>query len=324
MAAKGIDAEVDYYDLLGIQITSTEKEITKAYRVKALAVHPDKNPSPDAGMSPYIEAYEVLKDVQAKAAYDKLYRARLDRKKKQMEMDSKRRKAQEELESRENAAKRTKTDLSEAEAQYKKELARLREEGAKRRQEDWKTEEVVPEMPETTELDCALKIKWKRKKHAFTEESIKELLNTIGKVDTIAFSEKKKGSALVVFKTVVDAHAIMTNKDTNQSLALFESIDWATGKEPAIVGRLNADYQKQQAARQAHYANDTRQTIPTGKPLFSAGSQSSFFRNISASAIKLSSNGPKLSDKDYETITLMQLRNSEREKTLRKLKEGGQ
>lgn len=31
------------------------------------------------------------------------------------------------------------------------------------------------------------------------------ILNPIGKVDTIALSEKKKGSALVVFKTVVDA-----------------------------------------------------------------------------------------------------------------------
>lgn len=63
----------------------------------------------------------------------------------------------------------------------------------------------LEKIPEPTELDCTLKVKWKRKKHTFTESDLEAILSPIGKVDSIALSEKKKGSALVVFKTVVDA-----------------------------------------------------------------------------------------------------------------------
>lgn len=52
-------------------------------------------------------------------------------------MDSKRRNAQVELEQREKDAKKTKIDQNQAKAQYDAEIARMREEGAKRRQEDW-------------------------------------------------------------------------------------------------------------------------------------------------------------------------------------------
>lgn len=41
--------DTDYYGLLEIEITATTKDIERAYRKKALKVHPDKNPSPDAG-----------------------------------------------------------------------------------------------------------------------------------------------------------------------------------------------------------------------------------------------------------------------------------
>lgn len=44
-----MDKEVDYYELLGIEITASASDIKNAYRKRALKVHPDKNPSPDAG-----------------------------------------------------------------------------------------------------------------------------------------------------------------------------------------------------------------------------------------------------------------------------------
>lgn len=44
-----METEVDYYELLGLEITASADDIKKAYRKRALKVHPDKNPSPDAG-----------------------------------------------------------------------------------------------------------------------------------------------------------------------------------------------------------------------------------------------------------------------------------
>jgi DnaJ family protein C protein 17 len=137
-AGKEFDPEVDYYKLLEVEYNSTHEEIRKQYRRKALKVHPDKNPSPDAAalFHALSQAYEVLTDTQAKLAYDNVIKARVERKKKHEAMDSKRRAARDELEAREKAAKRRKTDEMEAEAKYKAELARMREDGGRRRREE--------------------------------------------------------------------------------------------------------------------------------------------------------------------------------------------
>jgi len=67
-------AKADYYELLGVSKDASAEEIKKAYRKKAVQYHPDKHKG-DKGMEAKFkevsEAYEVLKDPEKKAAYDR-------------------------------------------------------------------------------------------------------------------------------------------------------------------------------------------------------------------------------------------------------------
>ena len=64
------------YDILGVSSTSTDSEIKKAYRKKAMKYHPDKSnaqnkESNEEKFKALSHAYDILKDSEKRSTYDK-------------------------------------------------------------------------------------------------------------------------------------------------------------------------------------------------------------------------------------------------------------
>src|SRR5690348_14436597 len=67
-------AKQDFYELLGVAKGAGAEDIKRAYRKLAMQYHPDRNPgdkSAEQKFKDISEAYDVLKDDQKRAAYDR-------------------------------------------------------------------------------------------------------------------------------------------------------------------------------------------------------------------------------------------------------------
>src|SRR5580692_4956188 len=63
-----------FYEVLGVVKTASGDELKKAYRKLAMQCHPDRNPGDKAAEHKFknlSEAYDVLRDEQKRAAYDR-------------------------------------------------------------------------------------------------------------------------------------------------------------------------------------------------------------------------------------------------------------
>src|SRR5205809_7017854 len=67
-------AKQDFYDILGVAKSADADTLKRAYRKLAMQYHPDRNPgdkSSEQKFKDISEAYDILKDDQKRAAYDR-------------------------------------------------------------------------------------------------------------------------------------------------------------------------------------------------------------------------------------------------------------
>lgn len=211
---------VDHYKVLGLPSGEeaaklTEKEISKAYKLKALELHPDKRPDdPDAhdNFQKLKSSYEILKDEKARKLFDDLLKIKREKQQRQSQQDGKRRKMMSDLEERERAAfapdpaVKARQEEERIARQLKEEIERIRA-----MHENKGAPAAFASVKETKQSgggmvgldkEKVLKVSWEKVGEDYTAERLREIFSEFGKVeDVVIKSSKKKGSALVVMAT---------------------------------------------------------------------------------------------------------------------------
>ncbi|XP_051039641.1 dnaJ homolog subfamily C member 17 [Phodopus roborovskii] len=247
--------QMDLYALLGIEEKAADKEVKKAYRQKALSCHPDKNPdNPRAAelFHQLSQALEVLTDAAARAAYDKVRRAKKQAAERTQRLDEKRKKVKLDLEARERQAQAQGSEEEEESritTTLEQEIARLREEGSRQLEEQQRlVQEQIRQDREqrlrgrTENIEGRgtpkLKLKWKCKKEdesqgGYSRDVLLRLLQKYGEVLNLVLSRKKAGNAIVEFASVRAAELAVRNE-----VGLVDNplkISWLEGQPQATV-----------------------------------------------------------------------------------------
>lgn len=215
-----MDVVVDHYNVLGLPSGEegaklSDEEIKKAYKNKAIELHPDKRRDDPNAKDNFIElqnSYEVLKDEKARKLFDDLLRIKREKIQRLGQQDSKRRKMRSDLEERERSAFAADPNVK-AQAEEERIYNQLQREIARIIATHSKTKAAATPPPSKKDssagakaggdsgLDKAkvLKVSWEKIGEDYSSQRLREIFGEFGSVeDVVIKSKKKKGSALVV------------------------------------------------------------------------------------------------------------------------------
>ncbi|KAI0777661.1 DnaJ domain-containing protein [Trametes elegans] len=363
------EEDVNPYELLGLTVESSEQEIRTAYRQRSLKVHPDRNRgNPDAARKFHElhQAQELLLDPLRRMALDAKLRLKEARKVRYAQYDAKRKNMVEELEERERAFKKARTETEAQKKERFRENERIMEEGRRLREEREKElqrrererEELERksqggdtglEPPTLGQLDTTVRVKYTLSSHPSltSASSIGTLLTPFGSIDesSIVLSLKpippkkpKRGTALVPFKQIGGAFAAVCASGRAENGLGGIEVDWAEGKEPELIewlkrmGKLgpsttpaNASVEESRTAYSQTPASSNYKTSASGTATQTTSTSgfSSFpstFPDLDATphAPSATTDVPGV---DYESLTLMRMRQAERERLEREIRE---
>ncbi|KAF8814796.1 DnaJ-domain-containing protein [Phlegmacium glaucopus] len=238
----------------------------------------------------------------------------------------------------------------------KDEGRRLREEKEKELRNRMKQEEESMKDSETEEapppldpLDTTVKLKFPLKTHPSltSAEAIGTLLSRFGStdIDSIVLSIKptkkqpdkppKYGTALVPFKQIGHAFAAVCASGRKELGLDGVEISWVGGKEPAILGwlkkmgKLSTSGTRNQSTTATPTSEsssfkgaDTKADLPQSQSRSMGSGYSSFPSTFPDTDLPLPAEAaPSVAGIDYESLTLMRMRQAERERLEREILE---
>lgn len=281
-AAKSKLLEMDLYKLFDVEETASIEKIKKAYRKKALELHPDKNlGNKEEAEEKFVQigkAFEILADKSARSAYDAVRRQKREKAKRDELLDGKRRKLKEDLETREKAAKdkfevqTTVIKKNKEEERLNDEIERLRKEGSKLleeeinyineqiRRENMKTKRVDEDRNKST-LEPSMqppriKITWSKNPTAIDHDHdlLNYLFSKYGEIEVLVVS--KKSSAILEYKTYEDAIKCLNderNLNENYSIKLKcigENLSKTSEDSPSVSSKDHLNNKKKESNSQ--------------------------------------------------------------------------
>ena len=198
-AAEYADKDTDLYELLGVDALTSKEDIHRAWRKRSLKYHPDKagDNFDAATWEKFERARDILCDATARAAYDAATKAKLLRKQERDAMDREHKKFADDLEARENAARRVRQEREQKDREVlQKERERLAETQRMRDDETRRQAEAAQEMEDLAEARRRLKEKKDEKsRRRQAKESFKAA--SAAAMGSVAGAHSYKGSGPV-------------------------------------------------------------------------------------------------------------------------------
>uniref|UniRef100_A0A8B9Z1U1 DnaJ heat shock protein family (Hsp40) member C17 n=1 Tax=Buteo japonicus TaxID=224669 RepID=A0A8B9Z1U1_9AVES len=192
-------------------------QVKKAYRQKALTCHPDKNPDDPRAAEVFhqlSQALAVLTDAAARAAYDKVRKAKKQAAERTQKLDEKRKKVKLDLEARERDAQSRESEEEEIRItrSLEQEIIRLREEGSRQLEEQQRL--IQEQIRLEREQSCIEygKMKEDETRGGYSKDVLLQILQKYGDVLNLLISSRKTGSAVVEFATVKAAEMAVKNE----------------------------------------------------------------------------------------------------------------